>query len=240
MLMQAGASDELRRQAAAAALADVQPGMKVGLGTGRTAEHFVRLLGERVKEGLEVTGIATSERTASLAASVGIRVTTLDAEPVLDLAVDGADEVDPELRLIKGGGGALLREKIVAHAARRFVVIVDEAKLVQELGAFPLPVEVVPFGLGATVRAVESALGRLGLTAVVGERQAGGKAYVSDNGNRILDLQLGRIPAPEALAQALRSIPGVVEHGLFIGMASAAIIAGRGGIKRLLSASSSL
>jgi ribose 5-phosphate isomerase A len=236
MLVRNEPSDDLRRRAAEAALDDVQARMKIGLGTGRTADHFVRLLGERVRAGLDVTCVATSERTASLAASVGIRVATLDAEPVLDLAVDGADEIDGKLRLIKGGGGALLREKIVAHASRRFVVIVDEAKLVRELGAFPLPVEVVPFGLAATVRGVEAVLGRLGLAGAVVERQAAGRPYLTDNGNRILDLRLGRIPDPEALAQSLKSIPGVVEHGLFIGMASAAIIAGQGGLKRLFSA----
>jgi ribose 5-phosphate isomerase A len=158
---------------------------------------------------------------------------------VLDLAVDGADEIDARLRLIKGGGGALLREKIVANAARRFIVIVDEAKYVETLGAFPLPVEAVAFGLAATVRAIEVALRQLGLDGSIIERQAAGKPYVTDNGNRILDLQLGRIPDPERLAAGLQSIPGVVEHGLFIGMASAAIIAGQGGLKRLLGASSS-
>jgi ribose 5-phosphate isomerase A len=229
-----GPSDELRRRAAEAALEEVRPGMKLGLGTGRTAEHFVRLLGERVRSGdLDVTAVATSERTASLAASCGIAVATLDDQPVLDLAVDGADEIDAGLRLIKGGGGALLREKIVAFAAKQFVVIIDEAKFVERLGAFPLPVEVVPFGIAATVRAIEETLGRLGLAGRIVHRQAAGQTYVTDNGNRIVDLNLGSIPDPEGLARALEPIPGVVEHGLFIGLATAAIIAGAGGIKRL-------
>jgi ribose 5-phosphate isomerase A len=233
MEQRAGQSDELRRRAAEAALGDVTGGMKLGLGTGRTAEHFVRLLGEKVRGGFSVTCVATSERTASLAASCGIAVATLDTEPVLDLAVDGADEMDAELRLIKGGGGALLREKIVAYAAKRFLVIVDEAKFVERLGAFPLPVEVVPFGLTATVKAIETTLGRLGLSGRIALREAAGQPFVTDNGNRIVDLHLGAIPDPASLARGLETIPGVVEHGLFIGLATAAIIAGAGGIKRL-------
>jgi ribose 5-phosphate isomerase A len=233
MLDKAGQAEAWRHQAAEAALAEVRPGMKLGLGTGRTAEEFVRLLGVRAKAGLEVICVATSERTAALALSVGLDVTTLDAEPALDLAVDGADEVDPRLRLIKGGGGALLREKIVANAARRFVVIADEAKFVPVLGAFPLPVEIVQFGQTATIRAIERALGSAGLAGAIVLRRAGDQPFVTDNGNLIVDLRLGRIPDPELLQRALAAIPGVVEHGLFIGMASAAIIAGTGGVRRL-------
>ena len=229
----AAEADDLRRRAAEAALADVEGGMKLGLGSGRTAEHFLRLLAAKVRAGLDVVGVPTSERTAALATSVGIRIATLDDEPVLDLAVDGADEVDRRLRLIKGGGGAHLREKIVANAARRFMVIVDEAKLVGQLGAFPLPLEVVPFGKAATVKAIERALAGLGLAGPILLRQAGDGTFVTDNGNWILDVRLGRIPDPEALAAAMAAIPGVVEHGLFIGMATAAIIAGAGGIRRL-------
>jgi ribose 5-phosphate isomerase A len=231
---QAGLSPEdQRRLAAEAALADVRSGMRLGLGTGRTAEQFVRLLGARVRGGLDLVAVATSERTAALAAAEGIRLATLDEEPRLDLVVDGADEVDPELRLIKGGGGALLREKIVANAAARMVVIVDEAKAVRQLGAFPLPVEIVPFGAVATRIAIERTVADLGLAGEIRLRTAGGQTYATDNGNRILDLALGRIGAPEALAAALAAIPGVVEHGLFIGMASAVIIAGAGGVKRV-------
>jgi ribose 5-phosphate isomerase A len=225
--------EDQRRLAAEAALADVRPGMRLGLGTGRTAEQFVRLLGQRVRGGLDLVAVATSERTATLAAAEGIRLASFDEEPRLDLVVDGADEVDPELRLIKGGGGALLREKIVANAARAMLVIVDEAKLVRRLGAYPLPVEIVPFGAVATRIAIERALADLGLRGEIRPRTAGGPTYATDNGNRILDLALGEIGVPEALATALAAIPGVVEHGLFIGMASAVIIAGAGGVKRV-------
>src|SRR4051812_28440560 len=170
MLDKAAHAETWRRQAAEAALADVQPHMKLGLGTGRTAEEFVRLLAQRVAAGLDVLCVSTSQRTAALAESLGVRVTTLDAEPALDLAVDGADEVDPQLRLIKGGGGALLREKIVAYAAASFVVIADDSKFVPVLGAFPLPVEVVAFGKAATMRAIDLALGRVGVAGRIVER----------------------------------------------------------------------
>jgi ribose 5-phosphate isomerase A len=225
--------EELRRRAAQAALADVEPGMKLGLGTGRTAEQFVRLLGEKVRQGYDVVGVPTSERTAELAEAEGIRVTTLDAEPALDLTVDGADEVDPALRLIKGGGGALLREKIVASASRRMIVIVDAAKLVPTLGAFPLPIEVVPFGLRATHDAVEAAARRLGLTGAIVLRGRPDDPYVTDGGHHILDAAFGRIHDPVALGKALSAIPGVVEHGLFIGLASAVIVAHPDRIERL-------
>ncbi len=207
--------------------------MKLGLGTGRTADHFVRLLAERVRGGLDVVGVPTSERTAALAVAEGVALTTLDAEPVLDLVVDGADEVDGELRLIKGGGGALLREKIVASAGKRMVVIAEAAKFVATLGAFPLPVEIVPFGAGATHLHVEGVLARLGLGGDIVMRAGEGQPYMTDNGNRILDLKLGRIPDPEALAAALNAIPGVVEHGLFIGLATTAIIAGVDGLRQI-------
>jgi ribose 5-phosphate isomerase A len=225
MLNKAPGSDSLRRRAAEAALEAVEPGMKLGLGTGRTAEHFVRLLGGRVRDGLDVVGVPTSEKIAALATSEGIRLTDLDADPALDLTVDGADEVDPRLRLIKGGGGALLREKIVAAASARMLVVVDEGKLVSTLGAFPLPVEVVPFGLGATLRAIADASAGLGLSGPLDVRRSGGDLYRTDGGHLIVDASFGRIPDPEALAAALASIPGVVEHGLFIGLASAAIVA---------------
>ena len=239
MLAKASVDEELRRRAAEAALADVEPGMKLGLGTGRTAEQFVRLLGEKVRNGCDLVGVPTSERTAKLAEAEGIRLATLDEEPALDLTIDGADEVDPALRLIKGGGGALLREKIVAAASRRMIVIVDAAKLVPVLGAFPLPIEIVPFGLAATRRAVEAAANRLGLSGEIALRRASAgspEAYVTDGGHYILDASFGRIADPSALAQALSAIPGVVEHGLFIGLASAAIIAHPDRIERLLPA----
>lgn len=225
--------DELRRRAAEAALEEVRPGMKIGLGSGRTAEHFVRLLGARVRGGLDVVAVPTSQRTATLAEAETIALTTLDAEPTLDLVVDGADEIDPQLRLIKGGGGALLHEKIIATAARRMVVVGEAGKLVETLGAFPLPVEIVPFGATATRRAIERSAARIGLTGAMSPRQRGGQPFVSDSGNHILDISFGRIAEPDRLAAELNAIPGVVEHGLFIGLASVAIVAGPDGITRL-------
>lgn len=225
MLEKAPGDDELRRRAAEAALSLLEPGMKLGLGTGRTAEHFVRLLAERVKQGLDVVGVPTSQRTADLATAEGIRLTTLNDETQLDLTVDGADEVDRALRLIKGGGGALLHEKIVAAASDRMIVIVDAGKLVTTLGTHPLPIEVVPFGLAATTRAIETAAARLGLAGPISLRSNGNEAFRSDSGHFILDAAFGRIDDPAALAEALERIPGVVEHGLFLGLASAVIVA---------------
>ncbi|MGN6097149.1 MAG: ribose-5-phosphate isomerase RpiA [Bosea sp. (in: a-proteobacteria)] len=227
-------ADELKRQAAARALELVRPGMRLGLGTGSTAKHFVDLLGRRVAEGLDVVCVATSEATQAQALSLNIPMSTLDETPALDLTVDGADEVDPQLRLIKGGGAALLREKIVAAASARMIVIADDGKLVQMLGRFPLPIEVVPFGLEATRRAVAVAIeasgaaGRLTLRA-----GADDGPLVTDGGHFILDAHLGAIERPELLAQALNAVPGVVEHGLFIGLAAGAILAGADGLRLL-------
>ncbi|MBN8996392.1 MAG: ribose-5-phosphate isomerase RpiA [Rhizobiales bacterium] len=221
--------DEAGRAAAARmALGEVRAGMKLGLGSGRTAEQFVRFLGEKVKAGLDVAGVPTSERTAALAAEVGVPLTDLDAMPHLDLTVDGADEVGPGFRLVKGGGGALLREKIVAAASDRMLVVVDETKVVATLGAFPLPIEVVPFGLGATRAAIVRSAAGLGLNGDLKLRKSGEAAYLTDGGHFILDASFGRIPDPDALARALDAIPGVVEHGLFIGLAKSVIV-GRGG-----------
>lgn len=221
-----GADDE-RRRAAEVAVGEVRSGMRLGLGTGRTAEHFVRLLGARVRDGLDVVAVPTSERTADLARAEGVPLTTLDGDvTALDLAVDGADEVDPRLRLIKGGGGALLREKIVAAAAKRMIVIADAAKFVAELGAFPLPIEVTPFGMGATRAAIERTAADHGLSGAIAlRRKADGAVVVTDGGNHIFDASFGRIPDPDSLAVALNQIPGVVEHGLFVGLASQAIVA---------------
>jgi ribose 5-phosphate isomerase A len=221
----ASGSDAQRRRAAEAALGVVEPGMKLGLGTGRTADHFVRLLGEKVRAGLDVVGVPTSEKTARLSDAEGIRLTTLDEEPELDLTNDGADEIDPQRRLIKGGGGALLREKIVAAASKRMVVVVDEAKVVPVLGAFPLPIEIVPFGQRATMLAIRKAATGLGLAGELRIRSDGGKPFLTDGGHFIVDASFGRIPDPQALSAALAAIPGVVESGLFIGLASAAIVA---------------
>jgi ribose 5-phosphate isomerase A len=227
------AGEAARRKAGEAAAAEVQPGMKVGLGSGRTAEQFVRALGARVRAGLQIVGVATSEQTARLAAAEGISLSSLDAEPVLDLTIDGADEIDPALRLIKGGGGALLREKIVATASRRLIVVAESAKLVQQLGAFPLPVEVVKFGHNSTRKRVEAAAGRLGLSCSVTMRQSGGAPFVTDGGNHVLDVMFGLIPDPDRLAADLKEITGVVDHGLFIGIAAGAIIADGDTIRRL-------
>ena len=217
---------DLRRAAAARALALVEPGMRLGIGTGSTAAAFIVLLGERVRAGLDVVGVPTSEATRIACEREGIRLTTLDAMPELDLTIDGADEVDGSLRLIKGGGAALLREKIVAMASRRMVVIADAAKRVETLGAFPLPVEVNLFGLRATTLAVEAALAQVGCAGdVVLRRDASGVTLVTDGGHAILDLRLGRIPDPEGLSARLWAVPGVVEHGLFLGIATAAILA---------------
>lgn len=216
-----------RLRAAEAALGEVRPGMALGLGSGRTAEEFVRLLGARVRAGLNVVGVATSSRTADLARSEGIALTTLDTDrATLDLTVDGADEIDPKLRLIKGGGGALLREKIVASASARMLVVVDGAKAVPALGRYPLPIEVTAFGLAAVRGAVERTLADLGLSGALELRRRPDRTpFVTDGGNCILDAALGTIPDPDGLAERLNRIPGVVEHGLFIGIAAAAIVA---------------
>jgi ribose 5-phosphate isomerase A len=224
--------DELKRQAAARALDFVKSGMKLGLGTGSTAKHFVELLGERVRDGLDVIGVPTSEATRNDAIRCGVRLTTLDEVDRLDLTVDGADEIDPALNLIKGGGGALLREKIVAAASDRMIVIADDTKWVDTLGRFPLPIEVIPFGLGATQRGIEKAFTAGGVSGQLAVRKGrDGHVFVTDGGHWIVDAHLGRIPDAPRLAQSLSVIPGVVEHGLFVGLASVAMLAGSQGIR---------
>ncbi|WP_371425444.1 ribose-5-phosphate isomerase RpiA [Tardiphaga sp.] len=224
--------DELKRQAAAKALEHVRDGMKLGLGTGSTAKHFVELLGERVAGGLKVIGVPTSEATRADAERCGVPLTTLDEIDRLDLTVDGADEVDPALNLIKGGGGALLREKIVAAASDRMIVIADDSKWVPTLGRFPLPVEVIPFGLSATRRAIADVFAKCGLSGEMSIRSGkDGHAFVTDGGHWIIDARLGTITDAPRLAGLLGAIPGVVEHGLFIGLASTAMLAGSQGIR---------
>jgi ribose 5-phosphate isomerase A len=224
--------EALKRQAAARALEDVRDGMKLGLGTGSTARHFVDLLGEKVRAGMMVIGVPTSEATRAQAESCGIALTTLDEVDRLDLTVDGADEVDPALDLIKGGGGALLREKIVAAASDRMIVIADETKWVDALGRYPLPVEVVPFGLGATQRAMERAFAAAGVSGQMSLRKGkDGHVFVTDGGHWIVDGHLGRIVDVPRLAGLLNAIPGVVESGLFVGLASMVILAGANGIR---------
>lgn len=225
---------DLKKQAAAAAVDYVTDGMRLGIGTGSTADEFTKLLGVRVAMGLQVIGVPTSERTAALARSLNIPLSTLEETPELDLTVDGADELDAALRLVKGGGGALLREKIVAAASARMVVIADASKKVEMLGQFPLPIEVNPFGLGATRIAVERMAGKLGLAGPIELRKGpDGLPFVTDGGHYILDASFGRIPDAEALANALVAIPGVVEHGLFIGLATTALVAGPNGVETL-------
>jgi ribose 5-phosphate isomerase A len=224
-------ADAYKRQAAARALDFVSAGMRLGLGTGSTAAHFIELLAARVRAGLDVVGVPTSGTTRAHAERLGIPLTTLDDTPELDLTVDGADEIAPDLSLIKGGGGALLCEKIVAAASARMVVIADHTKWVALLGHFPLPVEVVPFGLAATRRAVEGAAAAADAPGPAQlRRRPDGHPFVTDGGHFILDAALQRIPRPEVLAARLAAIPGVVEHGLFIGLARAAIIAGPDGV----------
>jgi ribose 5-phosphate isomerase A len=221
-----------KRAAAARALEFVRPGMRLGLGSGSTARHFVELLGERVHAGLDVIGVPTSEATGADAARLGVPLTTLDETPELDLTVDGADEIATDLSLIKGGGGALLREKIVASASARMIVIADESKWVSALGRFPLPVEIVPFGLAPTRRKVEAAAAAAGSPGpALLRRGKDGHAFVTDGGHWILDAALERIADPRSLADRLDRIAGVVEHGLFIGLAHIAVIAGSSGVR---------
>ncbi len=222
----------LKRQAAARALDDVRDGMKLGLGTGSTARHFVDLLGERVRAGLNVVGVPTSEATRTQAEGCGIALTTLDETPELDLTIDGADEVDPMLNLIKGGGGALLREKIVAAASGRMTVIADATKWVDTLGRFALPIEVMPFGFGATRAAITRTLEAAGCPAELDLRKgSSGLAFVTDGGHWIIDAKCRRIGDAARLAQALNGVPGVVEHGLFIGLATKVILADPAGVR---------
>ena len=224
--------EALKRQAAARALDHVRDGMKLGLGTGSTAKHFVDLLGEKVAAGLNVVGVPTSEATRAQAQACKIPLTTLDEIDHLDLTVDGADEVDGALNLIKGGGGALLREKIVAAASDRMIVIADESKWVEALGRFPLPVEVIPFGLAATQAAISRAFAETGVSGqMVLRKGKDGHVFVTDGGHWIIDAHLGRINDAPRLAGLLSLIPGVVEHGLFIGLATTVVLAGAQGIR---------
>ena len=214
------ANDREKEAAARASLQFVKDGQVVGLGTGSTAAYFIKLLGEKVKNGLRVRGIPTSDRSEELARSLGIPLITLDDCQEIDVTVDGADEVDPELRLIKGGGGAALREKIVASATKNLVIVADASKQVARLGKFPLPVEVIRFAQALVVKRIE-ALG----AEVELRKNADGSPYVTDENNHILDCRFGEIGDPDRLAQQLSEMPGVVEHGLFIGMASVVLFA---------------
>jgi ribose 5-phosphate isomerase A len=224
-------TDQWKQQAAERAAELVENGMTLGLGTGSTAARFVDLIGGRVRDGLKVTCVPTSEATRAHAEKLGLRLISLDDQPYLDLTVDGTDEIDDELRLIKGGGGALLREKIVASASERMVVIADNTKRVATLGAFPLPVEVERFGVAATRNMMEILAADAGCVGEIKLRlRADGQPFVTDGGNFLLDCVFGHIEDPEALDEALKLIPGVVENGLFLGIADAAIIAGPDGV----------
>jgi len=227
-------ADDWKQQAAERALTLVEDGMTLGLGTGSTAARFVDLVGQKVKAGLRVRCVPTSEATRAQAECLGIPLITLDQQPFLDITVDGADELDSELRLIKGGGGALLIEKIVATASGRMVVIADASKQVETLGRFPLPVEIVRFGFGATRNMIEVLAADAGCRGEIKQRmRSDGQPFVTDSGNFILDCAFGRIEEPEALDEALKLIPGVVENGLFLGIADAAIVAGPDGVVML-------
>lgn len=229
-------SDLGKINAAIAALDYVEDGMTLGLGTGSTAAHFVRLLADRVRDGLRIEGVPTSEATRRLAEGAGVPLINPDHATRIHLAVDGADEIDSAQRLIKGGGGALLREKIIAAAAERFVVIGDTSKRVDRLGAFPLPVEVTPFGVAMTARRVYEALrgvGCEGWDIAIRTAGASSKPFLTDGGNQILDCHCLAIPDPDALAARLDTIAGVVDHGLFIGMARTVIIGDDHGAHRL-------
>ncbi|MBI1619582.1 ribose-5-phosphate isomerase RpiA [Aquamicrobium zhengzhouense] len=219
---------QLKIEAARVALEHVEDGMRLGIGTGSTAEEFVRLLAVKVADGLSIIGVPTSERTAALCTELGVPLSTLEETPELDLTIDGADEIDPQLGLIKGGGGALLREKIVAAASEKMLVIADASKLVDTLGKFPLPIEVNEFGLGATKIAIAKVAADLGLEGPLEIRMTNGKPFVTDGGHLIIDASFGRIPDTRALSDALHAIPGVVEHGLFLGLADAAVVAEAG------------
>ena len=219
-------ADDKKRQAALKALDFVDDGMTIGLGTGSTAEHFVRGLAERVEKGLGITCVSTSVRTAELARGLGIDIRDMDDVERIHATIDGADEVDSQFQLIKGGGGALLREKIVAAASDRMVVIVDDSKMVDPLGAFPLPVEVVPFGLQVTTAKLAETLKLHNCpgTSVTLRKTQDGHPFTTDGGHYILDCDCQSIPDPAALAEAINRLIGVVDHGLFIDIATVVIV----------------
>jgi ribose 5-phosphate isomerase A len=222
------ANEQEKETAGRAAAKLVRDGDVVGLGTGSTAYFAVTALGERVKAGMRILGIPTSMQTAELARAVGIPLTTLDEHPEIDITIDGADEVDHQLNLIKGGGGALLREKVVASASKRMIVVTDSSKLVDSLGKFPLPVEVISFAQ----RVVEKTIVSLGASVKLRTRRDG-SPYITDNGNLILDCSFGQIENPAALAEMLSRIPGIVEHGLFIGLAELVLIGRAEGVEEI-------
>lgn len=223
----------LKKMAAEAAMEWIKPGMKLGLGTGSTANELVYLIGAAVADGLDIVCVPTSEATAKLVKEYNIPLTTLDETPKLDLTIDGADEIGPELSLVKGGGGAHLREKIVACASDSMLVIADDSKVVDTLGAFPIPLEVVPFGLQATKDGLEAAFQAEGLSGELVLRERDGKQTVTDSGNFIFDAKMGIIENTASLVGRLTSVPGLVEHGFFLGIAQAAVVSSPDGVKVL-------
>lgn len=226
-------SVNLKKAAAEAAMEWIKPGMKLGLGTGSTANELVHLIGDAVAQGLDITCVPTSQATYQLAGERNIPLATLDEIPALDLTIDGADEIGPGLALIKGGGGAHLREKIVACASKSMLVIADRSKVVETLGTFPLPLEVIPFGVTATKRALEAVFAEAGLSGTLKLRKVEDVPVKTDSENFIFDAAYGMIQDPAALVLLLNRVPGLVEHGLFLGFAEAAIVAGEGGIETL-------
>ena len=221
-------NDNAKVLAAQKSLEFIKDGMVVGLGSGSTATHFIQLLGEKVKQGLMIRGIASSKASEDLAVSLTIPITDFSTCPEIDVTIDGADEVAPGLALIKGGGGALLREKIVASASKKFIIVADSSKVVSQLGAFPLPVEVIPMAAPLVFRKLEA----LGINPSV-RHHNNGEDYVTDEGNLILDCKCGTIADPSKLAASIRQIVGVVEHGLFLNMANLALIASNSEVNEL-------
>ncbi|KIL50931.1 ribose-5-phosphate isomerase RpiA [Jeotgalibacillus campisalis] len=221
------AEDRYKQMAGEKAASFVQEGMIVGLGSGSTMYWMVRKLGEMVQKGLTIAGIPTSLQTEKWAKEFGVPLTSFAQNPDIDLAIDGADEIDPEFRLIKGGGGSLVREKVVAAAAKQFIIAADESKVVSVLGHFPLPVEIVPFGFEATALQ----LGKLGCDPQV--RTKGNEKFVTDNGNFILDCSFSRIEDPVSLHHKIKMLTGVVETGLFLNMADVVIIGDQRGAQRM-------
>jgi ribose 5-phosphate isomerase A len=225
-------ADQLKRQAAEAAIAQVRDGMTVGLGTGSTAKYVVLALGEKVRAGLTITGVPTSTETAELAKSQGIALLNHDEAWPIDVAIDGADQVDPQLNLIKGGGGALLREKIVAAAAKHFIVVVDQSKCVPVLGGtFPLPIEVIVFGWRSTQHLLERASSAFGCGGKAVRREKNGQPFTTEAGHYIVDLHVPRIDDPAGFETRLNAIPGVVETGLFVGRTSTLIVGTQQGVE---------
>ena len=220
------ANDAEKEVAARASLKYVREGQVVGLGTGSTATIAIRLLGELVRGGLKIRGIPTSIASRDLATQLGIPLTTFDEVQQIDVTIDGADEFDPALNLIKGGGGAMLREKVVASATKQQVIVTDSSKQVQVLGKFPLPVEVIGFAEPLVAKEISDLGAR-----VVQRKDSAGKPYLTDEGHHILDCHFGEIPDPPALARRLSDMPGIVEHGLFVGMASVVLMAKAGEVE---------